>query len=178
MEERVTIKDRQFRLLISESKIKERVKEIAGSLNRELAGKFPLFIAVLNGSFIFAADLIREINIPCAISFVKVSSYAGIQSTGQVTELLGLNEEIEGRNVVIIEDIVDSGTTIDRIMKVLQERKIATVSVATALLKPGAYKGAHVIKHAGFSVGDEFVVGYGLDYDGEGRNLKGIHVLV
>lgn len=153
------------------------VKQIAKKINNELKNDLPLFLVVLNGSFVFASDLLREITIPCEISFIKVASYQGTTSTGNITELIGLTEELAGRTVVIIEDIVDSGNTIDKLITTLKRKKVKKIKIATALLKPNAYKKQHRIDYVGLEIADDFVVGYGLDYNGQGRNLKQIHVL-
>ena len=123
----------------------------------------------------FAADLLREVTIPCEITFIKLSSYSGTSSSGTVSELIGLNEDLSGRTVVIVEDIVDSGNTLEKLMSVLNKAK--DVKVAAALFKPNAYKKKHSINYVGLSIENEFVIGYGLDYDGQGRNLKDIYIL-
>jgi len=173
----ITIKDRQFKPYISKEKIAYAVKHVAQGINEELKDANPLFLAVLNGSFMFAADLLREITIPCEISFVKLASYQGLSSSGKVTDLIGLNETVEGRTVVIIEDIVDSGVTIETLMSLLKEKKAGRIKVATILMKPAAYTKTIPIDYIGFEIANDFVVGYGLDYDGQGRNLNEIHVL-
>lgn len=177
MSQVITIKDKQFKPYINEQKIAAAVKELAMAINRDLKNEFPLFLAVLNGSFMFAADLLKEITIPCEISFVKLASYSGMSSSGTVTELIGLTENISNRTVVIIEDIVDSGLTLEKLMVVLKSRRVKQVKVATILFKPEAYKNSYELDYVGFKIANEFVVGYGLDYDGLGRNLKEIHVL-
>jgi hypoxanthine phosphoribosyltransferase len=173
----ITIKDKQFKPYITEQRIADAVKNVARSINTELKDEFPIFLAVLNGSFMFAADLLKEINIPCEISFIKVASYQGTASTGAVNELIGLNEDVSGRTVVILEDIVDSGITIEKLIELLKEKKVKQLKIATILFKPSAYKKQHKIDYIGFSIPNDFVVGYGLDYEGLGRNLKEIHVL-
>lgn len=173
----ISIKDKQFRPCIGEKEIAGAVKKMAEAINKDLKDEFPVFLVVLNGSFMFAADLLRGVEIPCEISFIKVASYEGTSSSGAVHELIGLRENLEGRTVVIVEDIVDSGNTLEIISGRLKEKKARQVKVATALFKPGAYKKSHPVDYAGFEIGNEFVVGYGLDYDGMGRNLKEIYVL-
>lgn len=177
MSELITIKDKQFKPYISSKKIEDAVKEVAQKLNTELANEFPVFLVVLNGSFMFAADLLREVTIPCEISFIKLASYHGTSSTGTVSELIGLKEDIEGRTVVIVEDIVDTGVTMEKLMQVLETKKVKQIKIATALFKPEAYKKNFKIDYAGIVIKNDFVVGYGLDYDGQGRNLKEIYVL-
>jgi hypoxanthine phosphoribosyltransferase len=173
----ITIKDKQFKPFISKEKIALAVGRIAASINKELKDVNPLFLAVLNGSFVFAADLLREIKIPCEISFVKLSSYEALGSTGKVSELIGLKENVVGRTVVIIEDIVDSGITIETLVRQLQEKNAHTIKIATILMKPAAYTKKIPIDYIGFEIANDFVIGYGLDYDGQGRNLNEIHVL-
>lgn len=177
MSQVITLKDKQFKPYITQQKIAEAVKKVAGSINADLKDEFPVFLAVLNGSFMFAADLLREITIPCEISFVKMASYSGITSSGNVTELIGLTENINGRTVVIVEDIVDSGVTLERLTTILKTKAVKHIKVATILFKPGAYKKEFALDYVGFKIPNDFVVGYGLDYDGLGRNLKEIHVL-
>lgn len=173
----ITIKDKQFKPYISEAKIAEAVKHMAFSINKELRNEFPVFLAVLNGSFMFAADLLREITIPCELSFIKMASYEGTHSSGRVNELIGLATDLKGRTVVIVEDIVDSGITIERLVKILKEKEVKELKVATILFKPDSYKKPYSIDYIGFRIPNDFVIGYGLDYDGLGRNLKEIHVL-
>ncbi len=177
MSKLVTIKDKQFRTYIEESQIASAVKNMAAKINEELKNDFPFFLVVLNGSFMFASDLLKEVTIPCEISFIKVASYQGTSSSGQVNELIGLNEEISGRTVVIVEDIVDSGTTIERLIQQLRLKKAKTIRVATALYKPNACKKPLSLDYVGFEIPNDFVIGYGMDYAGMGRNLKEIYVL-
>lgn len=174
----VKIKDKTFRTSITEEQIKQRIKELADQINHDLEGKNPLFIGVLNGSFIFAADLIREITIPSEISFVKLASYEGILSTGKVKEVMGLNEDITGRTVVIIEDIVDTGRTMRQMLDSLRVRRPAEVHICTLFVKPDKLEEPIDIDYAAFSIPNDFIVGYGLDYDQQGRGLKEIYTLV
>ncbi|HEY1040185.1 MAG TPA: hypoxanthine phosphoribosyltransferase [Bacteroidia bacterium] len=175
--ELITVKDKQFKPFIGEDKILRAVKELATRINIDLRDEFPLFVVVLNGSFMFAADLLKEVHIPCEISFIKVASYHGTSSTGSVTELVGLSDEVKGRTVVIVEDIVDTGVTLEKLHAVLQKREAGKIRVATMLLKPESYKKNIPVDYAGMEIGNDFVVGYGLDYDGQGRNLRDIYVL-
>lgn len=175
---RVTIKDKTFETSIPEAEIKERVKELAMRLNRDMAGRNPLFLSVLNGSFIFAADLMREITIPCEISFVKLASYQGVTSTGKVHEVLGINEDLTDRTVVIVEDIVDTGRTMKQMIESLGTRHPASVHICTLFVKPDKLLEPLNIEYAAFSIPNDFIVGYGLDYDQQGRNLKEIYTLV
>jgi len=175
---RVKILDKTFETSIAEAEIKQRVKELAGRLNKDLADKNPLFLAVLNGSFIFAADLMREVTIPCEISFVKLASYQGVTSTGKVHEVLGINEDLTGRTVVIVEDIVDTGRTMKQMIESLGTRHPASVHICTLFVKPDKLQEDLNIEYAAFSIPNDFIVGYGLDYDQQGRNLKEIYTLV
>jgi hypoxanthine phosphoribosyltransferase len=173
----VVIKDKRFRPFISEQSIAVAVKGVAESINAELVKEFPLFLVVLNGAFMFASDLLKEVDIPCEVSFIRVSSYEGTASTGKVNSIMGISEELKDRTVVIVEDIVDTGRTLDFLVNDLRGRGVRTLRVATALLKPDRYKSKQPVDYVGFSIPDDFVVGYGMDYDGQGRNLKDIHVL-
>ncbi|MCI6181033.1 MAG: hypoxanthine phosphoribosyltransferase [Prevotella sp.] len=174
----VKIKDKTFRTFIPEDQIAERVKAVAERINKDLADKNPLFLAVLNGSFIFAADLMRYITIPCEISFVKLASYQGTTSTGVIKEVIGLNEELTGRTVVILEDIVDTGFTIKRMIETLGTRGPESVHVCTLLLKPGKLQVPLNVEYVAMEIPNDFIVGYGLDYDQQGRNLRDIYTLV
>ena len=174
----VKIKDKQFRISIPETVIKQRVKTVAERINRDMEGKNPLFLAVLNGSFIFAADLMRMITIPCEISFVKLASYQGTTSTGKVAEVLGINEDISGRHVIIVDDIVDTGLTMQRMVESLGTRNPASVHICTLLLKPEKLKVDLNIEYAAIEIPNDFIVGYGLDYDQQGRNLPDIYTVV
>jgi hypoxanthine phosphoribosyltransferase len=174
---RVTLKDKTFVPYISSDKISERVNQIAQKINSDLLKDMPLFLVVLNGSFMFAADLLKEINIPCELSFIKLASYHGTTSTGVVTEMIGLTEEIKGRTVVIVEDIVDTGVTLEKLVTLLIKKEVKQIKVATFLLKPDAYKKDIKVDYVGMEIPNEFVVGYGLDYDGLGRNMKEVYVL-
>ena len=173
----VKIKDKEFVPMISEEEIKRRVKELAAQISKDMAGKNPLLLAVLNGSFVFAADLMREITIESEISFVKLASYQGTTSTGTVKEVIGINENLSGRTVIIVEDIVESGLTIKRMIESLGTRNPASVHICTLLLKPDCLKVDLDIEYAAFSIPNDFIVGYGLDYDQQARNLKDIYVL-
>ena len=173
----VQVKDKTFRPFISEEDIHKRVAEVGAQLNRDLEGKDPLFLAILNGSFVFAADLMREITIPSQISFIRVSSYSGMESTGKLTEVVGLKENIKGRTVVIVEDIIDSGLTLSWLRTNLQSRGPASVEICTLLRKPTAAKVEIDVKYVGYDIPNEFVVGYGLDYCQKYRNLPYIGIL-
>ena len=174
---KITIKDKNFKTFISFEEIQKSVLDVAQKINKDFANSNPLFLIVLNGSFMFAADLLKKVTIPCEISFIKLSSYHGTSSTGIVNELIGINEEIHGREIIIVEDIVDSGVTLEKIYKLLSEKNPKTISTCTLLYKPEAFKKDIEINYVGKSIGNDFVVGYGLDYDGLGRNLEDIYVL-
>lgn len=174
----VKLHDKMFRTSYTEEEILKRVKIIADRINKDMAGKNPLFLAVLNGSFIFAADLMRMITIPCEISFVKLASYQGTMSTGKIKEVFGINEDISGRTVIILEDIVESGFTIKRMIDSLGTRNPASVHICTLLLKPDKLQVNLDIEYAAMSIPNDFIVGYGLDYDRQGRNLRDIYTLV
>ena len=174
----VKIKDKEFTVKIASETIQNRVKELAKEINRDYAGKKPLIIGVLNGAVLFTVDLFKRLEFECELSFIRVSSYGGgLTSTGQVSSVIGLKENIEGRDVLLIEDIVDSGETAVQLFKELQNSNPASIKMATALFKPAALK--HPVKpdYVGFEVPNDFLVGYGLDYDGLGRNLNDIYVL-
>ena len=175
---RVTIKDKTFETSIPEAEILERVKQVADRINKDFEGKTPLFLAVLNGSFMFASDLMKQITIPCEISFVKLASYQGVTSTGTIKEIIGLNEDIRGREVIIVEDIVDTGATMKRMLETLETREPAGLHIATLLLKPGKLTVPLNIEYAAMEIPNDFIVGYGLDYDQQGRNLRDIYTLV
>jgi len=174
----VKIKDKTFETSIPESEIKQRVKELAQRINHDLEGKNPLFLVVLNGAFIFAADLYREITIPSEISFVRLASYQGVISTGKVKEVLGINENLTGRDIVIVEDIVDTGRTMKQMIESLATRNPASIHICTLFVKPDKLEEPLDIEYAAFSIPNDFIVGYGLDYDQQGRNLKEIYTLV
>ena len=174
----VKIKDKTFKTSISEQEIKQRIREVAAKINEDMAGKNPLFLGVLNGAFMFAADLMREITIPCEISFVKLASYQGTTSTGKVKEIFGINEDLTDRTVIIIEDIVDTGRTMKQMMESLGTRRLASVHVCALFVKPDQLQEPIDIDYACFSIPNDFIVGYGLDYDQYGRNLREIYTLV
>ena len=175
---RITIKDKTFETSMSEAEIKNRVKELAQQMSRDREGKNPLLLAVLNGAFIFAADLMREMTIPCEISFVKLASYQGTTSTGTIHEVIGINENLSGRTVVIVEDIVESGLTIKRMMEQLGTRNPASVQVCTLFFKPERLKEDLKLDYVAFEIPNDFILGYGLDYDQQGRGLKDLYTLV
>ena len=165
----IQIKDKQFTVSIKEQDIQKEVIRVANEINRDLAGKNPLFLSVLNGSFMFTADLLKHITIPCEISFVKLASYQGV---------IGLNEDIAGRTVVIVEDIVDTGLTMQRLLDTLGTRNPEAIHIASLLVKPEKLKVNLNIEYVAMEIPNDFIVGYGLDYDGFGRNYPDIYTVV
>lgn len=178
IEQTVKLHDKHFKTFISSEKIAEKVKQLAKQIDEDLHHKNPLFVVVLNGAFIFAADLLKEVNLACNITFVKLSSYAGTKSTHTVRELIGLDENIDGRNIVLVEDIIDTGITMDNTIKKFKQLGAADVRVATLLFKPNSFQKDFHIDYVGMEIGNDFIVGYGLDYDGLGRNLPDIYKIV
>lgn len=176
---KIEIDDKHFELLFEYEQIKKRIRLLAIQLNVDFENKIPVFIGVLNGSFIFLADLIKEIHISSEVTFVKVSSYDGDKSTGKIKEEIGLQMSLKGRDVIIVEDIVESGKTLEHILKMVEKEQPASVNICSLLLKPKSLKvELDEIAYVGFEIPDEFVVGYGLDYKGLGRNLKEIYKVV
>lgn len=173
----IQIKDKQFTISIPEEEILQSVQRVADAINRDLEGKNPLFLSVLNGAFMYTADLMKRIQIPCEISFIKLSSYSGTSSTGEVKQLVGLNQDIKGRTVVIVEDIVDTGLTMQRLLEILAEKEPAEVHISTLLVKPEKLQVPLMIDYAAMEIPNDFIVGYGLDYDGFGRNYKDIYTV-
>ena len=165
-------------LYISENKIKEQVKKIAGQINTDLNGKNPLLLVILNGAFVFAADLLRDVTIPCEVSFIRLASYEGTSSTGEVKQLIGLNEDIEGRTVVIVEDIIDSGLTMQELFLILAKKNPKEIRIASLFVKPNNLKVDLNIHYRCFDIENDFIVGYGLDYDQQGRNLPDIYKVI
>lgn len=176
--EKVKIHDKEFRISISAEKIQKRIAELGKQLSSEMNGKKPMFVAVLNGSFLFAADLLKNVTCECEITFVRVSSYAGTASTGTVRNLVGLNEKIEDRTIILVEDIVDTGDTVMYLLNELRKEHPKEIKLASLLLKPKALKHSIQVDYIGFEVPNDFLVGYGLDYDGIGRNLNDIYTLM
>lgn len=175
----IKLSDKEFKLYISEEKIKKAVGNIAQKMNSDLAGKSPLFVCVLNGAFMFMSDLMKRISIlDTQITFVKMASYHGTSSTGTIRQLIGLNEAIEGRTVVVVEDIVDSGFTIENVMDQLAILQPAEVKIASLLSKPDVMVKKVKIDYLGFEIPNDFIVGYGLDYNGFGRHLTDIYSIV
>lgn len=169
------IKDLDFEKFISEEEIKQKITSIAESIDDHYAGKTPVFLPILNGSFMFGADLLKQISIPCRVSFVKISSYVGTVSSGQIKTLIGLEESLFNQDILIVEDIIDSGLTLQKIVEELRGLGTKSVEVVSLLRKKPARDKGIAVKYLGFEIESEFVVGYGLDYDGLGRNLKEIY---
>jgi hypoxanthine phosphoribosyltransferase len=170
--------DKTFREFITEEQVLNRVNELALQINSDLAGKDVVFLGILNGAFLFAADLFRRIDLEARISFIKLASYQGTTSQGLIKELIGWNEDINNKTIVVIEDIVDTGNTLERIVDELVIRKAAEIRIASLLYKPAAYKKKIPLHYIGFEIPNDFVVGYGLDYDGYGRNLRSVYTLI
>ena len=175
---KLQVKDKTFAVSIPEAEILKQVRRVAEEINRDYQGKEPLFLPVLNGSFMFAADLLREIILPCEVSFIKLASYQGTQTTGTIREVIGLAKDITGRPVIIVEDIIDSGLTMAHMIETLQAHNPASIAVCTCLVKPDALKVQVPIHYHCLDIPNDFIVGYGLDYDGFGRNTRDIYTLV
>jgi hypoxanthine phosphoribosyltransferase len=175
---KIRIHDREFVKSISREEIDKEIKRVAAQINHDYAGKRPLFLGVLNGSFMFVADLLKNIELECEISFVKLSSYQGTETTGQVREVIGLSESLEGRDVIILEDIVDTGHTMHKMMQSLKNSNPASVEIASLFVKPARMQVPVDVKYTLFTIPDRFIVGYGLDYDGLGRNLPDVYDVV
>lgn len=173
----VTIRDKEFELFIEHQQIQDSVKRVADKINFELAAKDPLFLVVLNGAFMFAAELMKGVSIPSEITFVRLASYQGTSSTNKVHEVLGLNQSIKGRTVVIVEDIVDTGNTMVSLLAELMRHEPESIKIATLLFKPDALRQELNLDYVALEIPSDFIVGYGLDYDGYGRNLKDIYKL-
>lgn len=171
----MNIKDKSFRILINEEDLQNKIASIARKINKDYKDRSPLFIGILNGSFMFVADLMKRVNIESSVSFIKMASYSQMDSTGTIKELIGLNENIFKKDIIILEDIIDTGLTMASITEEFKDRGASSVEVATLLLKPNSIQVDLEIKYIGFEISDEFVVGYGLDYDGLGRNSRAIY---
>ncbi len=175
---RIKLHDKSFEISIPHEEIVSAVKRVAAEINRDYAGKRPILLGVLNGCFMFAAELMSNLNIECEISFVKLSSYQGTTTTGVIREVIGLTESLAGRDVIIVEDIVDTGYTMQRMIESLGTREPASVQIASLFLKPSRLQVPVDVKYSAFTIPDRFIVGYGLDYDGLGRNLPDVYDVV
>ncbi len=174
----IKVHDKSFETYLSEETIQQRIKEIAAEINKEYAGKRPLFIAILNGSFMFASDLFKNLDIPAELCFIKLASYKGMKSSGKVVTSIGLDDDLFGKEVIIVEDIVDTGKTLHNFLPKLQHMQPKSLKIVTLLHKSEATEFPLTLDHVGFDIPNKFVVGYGLDYDGLGRNLKEIYQLI
>jgi hypoxanthine phosphoribosyltransferase len=174
----VLIHNKKFSEFISEKEILEKIDLLANQINIDYSGREVIFLGILNGSFMFAADLFRRIKLDAQISFIKLASYVGTSSSGEIKELIGWNEDLKNKSVIVVEDIVDSGVTLEHILNNLIIRNVKDIKVAALLLKPDAYTKDIKIDYLGFEIPNDFVVGYGLDYDGFGRNIPAIYKLV
>lgn len=174
----IKVHDKEFDLYIPQDQIERSIAKVSEEINRDMAGENPLFLVVLNGAFMFAAQLFKGLEIDCEISFVKLSSYSGTKSTNVVRELIGLDHSVEGRNVVIVEDIVDTGHTMKYTIEKLQNLKAKSVKIVTMLFKPNAFQYNYEINYVGMEIPNEFIIGYGLDYEEHARNLPDIYKIV
>lgn len=175
---KVKVRDKEFSLFLTAEDIDKAVEQVAEMINIDMQGRDPLFLCVLNGAFIFASDLLKKVEVNCEISFVKLSSYVGTQSTNTVRELIGLDQVMTDRTVVVIEDIIDTGITMDYTLEKLRKLGASDVRIATLLFKPEAFRKNYPIDYVGIVIPNEFIVGYGLDYDGHGRNLPDIYKII
>ncbi len=175
--ETVKVLDLEFEMFLTAEQIQETVEQLGEQITQDYLGKKPVFIAILNGSYVFMADLLRQCKVPCEMTFVKLSSYDGLESTGEVSTRIGLNLDLKGRDVVIVEDIIDTGKTVHHFLKQVTAFEPASIKLASLLVKPDAIEHPLTIDYTGFEIPNEFVVGYGLDYNEEGRNLPAIYQL-
>ncbi len=174
----IKIHDKIFEPFIPFEEIDAAIGRMAAKINRDLADETPLFLVILNGSFMFAADLFKKVNMNCEITFIKLASYSGTQSTENVKELIGFDESYKDRHVVIVEDIIDSGITLEQVLNNLKKQEAASVRIATLLFKPAAFKKDYPIDYIGLEIPNDFIVGYGLDYNKQGRNYKDIYKII
>ncbi len=171
----ITVKDKQFKPYLPYGQIQERIIALGKAINDDYQGKEPIFVGILNGAFMFAADLYKEVTLPSEITFMKVKSYVKDQSSGKVSSVLGLDIDVENRDIIIVEDIVDTGLTMQHLLSDLSRKKPASIQIATLFLKSTALKVPLNLKYVGFDIPELFIVGFGLDYDGYGRNLKDVY---
>lgn len=174
----IQVNNKEFELFVDSKKIESIVTNLGRRLNEDYAGKDPILIGILNGSFLFIADLVRQLDFDPIVTFTRLASYNGTQSKGQVDELIGLKEDLKGKHVLIIEDIVDTGNTLRKIAETLKGKEVASLEIVTLLFKSSVYNNSMNIKYFGLDVPNKFIVGYGLDYDGRGRSLKGLYHLM
>ena len=177
MAEKIQLLDRKFKTMIPAEEIDKAVQRVADQLNERYAGKTPIFLGVLSGSFLFLSDLVRKTTFDCRLAFVKISSYEGIESTGTIKQQLGIDFDIEGKDIIIVEDIVETGHSMNYLLDYINARKPASVSICTLFFKPEKFLYEYKIDYIAMPIGNEFIVGYGLDYNQIGRNLKDIYVL-
>ena len=177
MENKITLNDKTFRVLISAEEIDKAVTRVADQLNERYKNRTPIFLGVLSGSFLFLADLVRKVNFDSQMAFVKISSYSGTESTGKVSQQLGIDFDIEGRDIIIVEDIVETGHSMTYLLDYLKAKNPASISICTLFFKPDKFLYQYKIDYTALSIGNEFIVGYGLDYNQLGRNLKDIYVI-
>lgn len=173
----IQLKDKRFRPHIVSEDIIKQVKRVAKEIEKEYKDKLPLFVVVLNGAFMFASDLMKAIDLDCEITFVKLSSYQGTHSTEKVKEIIGLNNDVSNRDIIIVEDIVDTGITMENLLLDFAKLKPSSVKIATLFFKPGSFQKDFNVDYVGFEIANDFIVGYGLDYDQLGRNLKDIYII-
>ena len=174
---KVRLKDKNFQLFIDSKELNNSIESLSNKINQDYSDREPIFLCVLNGAFVFAAELIKRFNHECQVSFVKLSSYQGVQSSGTINSLIGLNEDIKGKDVIIVEDIVDTGQTIANIVENILNKNPRSIEVATLLYKPKSYQKQIPIKYRAIEIGNDFIVGFGLDYNGLGRNLEEIYII-
>lgn len=177
MNNKITLNDRNFRVLIPAEEIDKAVCRVAEQLNERYEGRTPIFLGVLSGSFHFLSDLVRKVDFESQVTFVKLSSYNGTESTGNVTQQLGIDIDIEGRDIIIVEDIVETGHSMSYLLDYLRAKRPASVAICTLFFKPDKFLYNYKIDYTALSIGNEFIVGYGLDYNQLGRNLKDIYVI-
>ena len=174
---KIKLKDKNFQLFIDSKELNNSIESLSNKINQDYSDREPIFLCVLNGAFVFAAELIKRFNHECQVSFVKLSSYQGVQSSGTINSLIGLNEDIKEKDVIIVEDIVDTGQTIANIVENILNKNPRSIEVATLLYKPKSYQKQIPIKYKAIEIGNDFIVGFGLDYNGLGRNLEEIYII-
>ena len=177
MADKITLNDKVFRVMIPAEQIDAAVGRVAASLNERYAGRTPIFLGVLSGSFLFLSDLVRKTTFDSQISFVKISSYQGTESTGEVKQQLGVDFDIEGRDIIIVEDIIETGHSMNYLLDYLRSKNPASITICTLFFKPDKFLYEYDVDYVALSIGNEFIVGYGLDYNQLGRNLKDIYVI-